>query len=87
MNLCKKCTKRGYYFLNITIKESLTHSKQKLIVEEIANKRMEEIKYLSKRINFNDLTYHYKAKNDSKTFIGLKGPLSVDKSIKEGSVT
>ena len=87
MNLWKKYTERRYYFLNITVKESLTHAKQKLIVEEIANKRMEEIKYLSKRIDFNDLTYHYKAKNDQKTFIGFKVPLSVDRSIKEGSVS
>ena len=47
-------------------KESLTHLKQKEIFEELANKRMEEIRYLSKQIDFDNLTYHYKGKNAPK---------------------
>ena len=49
-------------------KESLTHSKQKEIFEELANKRMEEVQDLSKQIDFNKLTYHYKGKTAPKKF-------------------
>ena len=44
---------------------------------------MEEIQYLSKQIDFNDLTYNYKGKNDPKNFIGFKSPLSFYRSINE----
>ena len=53
-------------------KESSTHSKQKEIFEEPANKRMEEIQHSSKQIDFNNLTYRYKGNNDPKPFIGFK---------------
>ena len=48
---------------------------------------MEEIQDLSKHTNFNNLTYHYKGKNDPKSFTGFKGPLSFCKSIKESNIT
>ena len=41
----------------------LTHWKQREILEEFANRRLEEIQDLSKQINFKNLTYHYKGKN------------------------
>ena len=62
------------------------HQKQE-IYEDIANKRVEEIQDLSKHTNFNNLTYHYKGKNDPKSFTGFKGPLSFCKSIKESNIT
>ena len=54
------------------MRKSSTHSKQKEIFEETANKRMEEIQHLSKQIDFNNLTYRYKGNNDPKLFIGFK---------------
>ena len=48
---------------------------------------MEEIRDLSKQINFNNLTYHYKGKTASKNFIAFKGPLGFYKNIKEGYIT
>ena len=41
---------------------------------------MEEIQDLSKQIDFNNLTYHYKGKNNPQNFIGFKGPLSFYRS-------
>ena len=38
-------------------KESLTRSKQKEILEELANKRMEKIQDSSREPDFNDLEY------------------------------
>ena len=43
-------------------KKSLTHSKQKEIFKGLASEKMEEIQDLSKQVNFNNLTYHYKSK-------------------------
>ena len=57
------------------MKKSSTHSKQKKSLEELANKRLDEIQYLSKQIDFNNLTYYFKVKNALKTFICFKGPL------------
>ena len=34
---------------------------------------MEEIQYLNKEIDFNNLIYHYKGNTAPKNFIGLKG--------------
>ena len=49
-------------------KESLTHSKQKEIVEELANRGMKEIKNLSKQIDLNSLIYQCKVNNAQKRF-------------------
>ena len=48
---------------------------------------MEEIQDLGKRIDFNNITYHYKGKIVPKNFIGFKGPLSFYRSIEEGYIT
>ena len=55
------------------MKKSSTHSKQKKSIEELANKRLDEIQYLSKQTDFNNLTYYFKGKNALKTC--FKGPL------------
>ena len=68
-------------------KYSLTHSKQKQIFEELANKRMEEIQDFIKQIDFNSLTYRYYGNNDPKVFIGFKCPLGFYKNIKEDYIT
>ena len=52
-------------------KEFLTHSKQKKYFGKLANRRMEEIENLSKKIDL----------------IGFKGPLGFYKNIKEGIIT
>ena len=44
---------------------------------------MEEIQDLSKKTNFDNLTYHYKGKTARKKFIGFKDPLGFYKNIKE----
>ena len=45
--------------LNVVMeKKSLTHSKQKEIFEQLANKRIEEIQDLSKETDLNNLIYH-----------------------------
>ena len=62
-------------------KESLTYSKQKFFFEELANRRMEEIKYLSKQIDFNNLTYRHKGNIPLVSFIG---PLGFYKNIQQG---
>ena len=48
---------------------------------------MKERQDLSKQIDFNNSTYHYKSKNVPKNFIGFKGPLSFYRSTKEGYIT
>ena len=47
-------------------KESLTYSKQKFFFEELANRRMEKIKYLSKQTDFNNLTYRHKGNRSTR---------------------
>ena len=48
---------------------------------------MQKVQDLSKQVDFNNLTYYCKGKNDPKIFIGFKGPLSFYSSIKEGKIT
>ena len=67
--------------------DSLTHLKQKEIFEEVTNRRMEEIRDLSKQIDFNNLIDHYKNKTVPKYFLFFKGPLKFYKDIKEGNIT
>ena len=62
-------------------KEPPAHSKQEEICEDIVNKRMRVNQDLSKKVNFNNLTYHYNVKNDPKNVIGFKGPLYFYRSI------
>ena len=48
---------------------------------------MEEIRDLSKQIDFNNLTYHYKGDAAPKNFTDFKVPLNVYNKIKKGSIT
>ena len=48
---------------------------------------MQEIRDLNKQIDFNNLTYNYKGKNDPKNFMCFKGPLSFYRNITEGYIT
>ena len=68
-------------------KEPLTHSKQEVIFEELANRKMQEVRDLSKQIDFNNLIYHYKSENVPKIFLCFKGPLKCFKNIKESNIT
>ena len=68
-------------------KEPFAYSKQKEIYEDIVNKRIEEIQDLSEEIDFDNLTYHYKGKNNPKNLIGFKGLLSFYRSIKKCNIT
>ena len=48
---------------------------------------MKEIQDLSKQIDFNNLTYHYKGKILSKNIMAFKGPLNFHNTIREGYMT
>ena len=73
--------------LNITIKKSLQHIQNKTkFMKILLTKEMEEIQDLCKQVDFNDLTYHYKGKNDPNNFVGFKALLNLYRSIKEGNV-
>ena len=67
-------------------KDSSTHSKQKEILDELANRTMEEIVDLSEQIHFNNLIYHYKGNTALKKFIGFKGPLTFFNNVKEANI-
>ena len=47
---------------------------------------MEETQDVSKQIDFNNLTYHYKSKNGPKNFLGFKLPLNLYRTITEGYI-
>ena len=47
---------------------------------------MKEIQDLSRRIDFNNLTYYYIDKSAPKHFIGFKGPLGFYKNIQGGYI-
>ena len=48
---------------------------------------MEEIRDLSKQIDFNNLTYNYKGKIAPKNFVVFKGPLNFYKNFDDGNIT
>ena len=68
------------------MEKSVQRIQNKKKFEGLANKGMEEIQDLSKQIDFNNLTYHYKGNTVRKAFIGFKGPLGFYKNIKEGYI-
>ena len=48
---------------------------------------MTEIKYLSRQIDLNNLTYYFKNKDTSPTnFIGAKGPLHICRYISDDNI-
>ena len=47
---------------------------------------MEELVYLSKQNDFDNLIYYYKGNTPPKTFVGFKGPLRFSNNIKEGNI-
>ena len=58
-------------------KDSLFLLKQKEIFDEIINKRMGEIRKFSEEIDFDNLIYYFKNKNNPKNFAGFKSPLAL----------
>ena len=84
----------GKQLVKYNDEKSLTDSEQKMfstrstqIFDELANERMKKIQDLSKQVDFNNLTYHYKAKILSKNYIAFKGPLNFYNTIREGHIT
>ena len=59
------------FFNRFRTKKGFQHVQNKEIFDELANERMKEIQDLSKQIDFNNLTYHYKGKIASKNFIAF----------------
>ena len=57
------------------MKKSLQHIQNKKNFQELANKRIYETRNLSKKIDFNNLTYYFKGKSALRKFIGFKDPL------------
>ena len=55
--------------------------------EELGNDRIDGTQNLSIQVNFNNLIYYFKAKSDTKKFIGFKGPLGLYKNIKNRYTT
>ena len=59
--------------LNVAMKKGLQRIKNKKeIFGKLANRRMEEIKYISKQIDFSNLTYRYKGNSDKKVLKVIK---------------
>ena len=48
---------------------------------------MNEIQNLNKKIDFNNLIYHFKGKSGPNNFISFKGPLAFHRNIKNGYIT
>ena len=68
-------------------KDSLELLKQKEMFDELVNERRLEVNKLSEKIDFNNLTYHYKGKSAPKCFIRFKGPLILYNDIKNGRIS
>ena len=63
----------------------MPHSKQKEILEELANRRMEEIWDLSKKVDFNNLIYHFKRTTVPNFFFIYERSTKI--LLKEGNIT
>ena len=62
-------------------------NKSRKISDGFSNERMIEIKYLSKQIDHNNLTYYFKDKSNSPiNFIGFKAPLHLNRNISNGKI-
>ena len=63
------------------------HNKSHKIFDELSDKRMSEIKDLSKQIDLNNLTYFFKDKSVSPiNVIGFKAPLHLCRDIFNGNI-
>ena len=57
------------------------------IFDELSDERLSETKYLSRQIDFDNLTYYFKRKNISPiNFIGFKAPLHLYRDIFDGNI-
>ena len=64
------------------------HLKYKDVFNELSNERIGEIYNISKKINFNNLTYHFKGSNTAPIrFIDFRGPMHIYTEIKNGNIS
>ena len=64
------------------------HLKYKDVFNELSNKRIGEVYNISKEINFNNLTYHFKGSNTAPiNFIDFRGPMHIYNEIKNGNIS
>ena len=61
-------------------------SKQKEIFNELANKRLNEITELDKKVNLHDLVYRYKGKTPNEKFNTYDNALDLIDKIKNGEI-
>ena len=64
------------------------HLKYKDVFNELSNKRIGEVYNISKEINFNNLTYHFKGSNTAPiNFIDFRGPMHIYNEIKNVNIS
>ena len=64
------------------------HLKYKDVFNELSNKRIGEVYNISKEINFNNLTYHFKGSNTAPiNFVDFRGPMHIYNEIKNGNIS
>ena len=64
------------------------HLKYKEVFNELSNQRIGEIYNISKKFNFNNLTYHFKGSNTAPiNFIDFRGPLHIYNEIKNDNIS
>ena len=64
------------------------HLKYKEVFNELSNERADVMYNISKEIDFNNLTYHFKASNIAPiNFIDFTGPMHIYNEIKNGNIS
>ena len=64
------------------------HLKIKEVFNELSNERIGETYSISKRSNFNNLTYHFKGSNTAPiNCIDFKGPMHIYNEVKHGNIS
>ena len=65
-----------------------THLKHKKVFNELSSERVDEIYNITKEIDFNNLTYHFKGSNTVPiNFIDFRGPMHIYDEIKNGNIS
>ena len=88
LDILKTLKPRELKAIEVKSDDNEEHLKYKEVFNELINEKIGKIYKISKKVNFNNLTYHFKGSNTAQiNFTDFRGPVHLCTEIKNGYIS
>ena len=88
LDILKTLKPRELKAIEVKSDDNEEHLKYNEVFNELIHEKIGKIYKISKKVNFNNLTYHFKGSNTARiNFIDFRGPVHICTEIKNGYIS